>query len=192
MTADEKAEIRQKVARRNLRKTWLTWGLLPLAVCLILVMAADSVYAASAVARPDVLDTNFQAIFAITAMLFLVAFTLDGHWTNRHRLARCILRAMQEDNRRAKADTLADYASVAYRSVWVSSRVQTVAGVATAVCAVLAAGMGLGISHALIILCLAASFQIYVLSRHPHYLDVLQDADSGHLALEFLEEKEDE
>lgn len=190
MTADQKLEIKLKTARRNLRKTWLTWGLLPLAVSLILVMAADSVYAASALVHEDVLDTNFHAIFAITALLFLVAFTLDGHWTNRHRLAERILRAVEADNRRPKADTLADYASIVYTSVWVSSNVQVIAGIATAVCAVIAAGMGLGISHALIILSIAASFQIYVLSRHPHYMRIMEDAGSGQLALDFLEEQD--
>lgn len=190
MTGDERLEIKLKTARRNLRRRWLTWGLLPLAVSLILVMAADSVYAASALIHEDVLNTSFHAIFAISALLFLVAFTLDGHWTNRHRLAERILRAVEADDRRPKVDTLADYASIVYRSVWVSSWVQVIAGMATAACAIVAAGMGLGISHALIILSIAASFQVYVLSRHPHYMQIMEDAGSGQLALKFIERED--
>ncbi len=184
MKSADKTEIKLRVSRQGLRRRWLVWGLLPLVVCLALTLAVDAVEAADFSIKPQQLESNFQAIFAISAMLFLIAFTIDGHWTNQQRLARRIVRLIERDGRRVKADTLADYAPVVFNSVAGSSRALTVVGVAIAFSAVVAAGMGLGIYYALLMLALAAEYQLFVLSRHPYYMEIMEVASAGRLVLE--------
>ncbi len=184
MKSADKTQIKLRTTRQGLRRRWLAWGLLPLVVCLVLTLAVDAVEAADFAIEPRQLEVNFQAIFAISAMLFLVAFTIDGHWTNAQRLARRIVRLVERDGRRVKSDTLADYASVVFNSVAGSSQALTVVGVAIAFSAVVAAGMGLGIYYALLILALAAEYQLFVLSRHPYYMEIMAAAAAGRLVLE--------
>jgi len=181
MKSADKTEIKLRVTRQQLRRTWLTWGLLPLVVCLLLTLAVDAVEASDFSMKPRQLELNFQAIFAISAMLFLVAFTIDGHRTNSQRLARRIANLVKQDGRRLKADTLAEYAPVVFNSVAGSSLTLTLAGVAIAFSAVIAAAIGLGIYYALLILALAAEYQLFVLSRHPYYMDIIEAAAAGRL-----------
>ncbi len=189
MKSADKTEIKLRITRHGLWRRWLAWGLLPLAVCLVLTLAVDAVEAADFSMKPRQLELNFQAIFAISAMLFLIAFTIDGHWTNQQRLARRIARLVERDGRRVKSDTLADYAPVVFNSVAGSSRALSVVGVAIAFSAVVAAAVGLGIYYALLILALAAEYQLFVLSRHPHYMEIMEAAAAGRLVLEADEDE---
>jgi len=189
MKSKDQTEIKLRVSRHGLRRRWLVWGLLPLVVCLVLTLAVDAVEAADFSMKPQQLELDFQAIFAISAMLFLIAFTIDGHWTNQQRLARRIVRLIERDGRRVTPETRADYARVVFSSVAGPSRALTVVGVAIAFSAVVAAGMGLGIYYALLILALAAEYQLFVLSRHPYYMEIMEVASAGRLVLEADEDE---
>lgn len=177
-------EIKLRVTRHRLRQTWLVWGLLPLGVCLALTLGVNAIHAFDYAASERQLELSFQAIFAIAAMLFLIAFTVDGHWTNGQRLARRIDRAVKADGRRNKPDTLAEYAPIVFQSVYGSSRMLTLMGVATAITAIVGAAAGIGIYYALLVLALAAEYQLFVLSRHPYYLDLMDAAAAGQLTME--------
>lgn len=184
MKLAERNEIRLRVTRQHLRRTWLNWGVLPLVVCLVLTLAVDSVQAADFSMHSRQVEVNFQAVFAIAAMLFLVAFTVDGHWTNSRRLARRLADLVERDGRRAKADTRSEYAPVVFDTIESSIRALAVAGVAIAASALVVVGSGQGVYHALLILALAGAYQLFVLSRHPYYVQVMTLAAAGQLALE--------
>ncbi len=181
MRLTEKNEIGLRVTRRHLRRTWLTWGLLPLVICLALTVGADSVHAADFSMDTRQLEINFQAIFAIAAMLFLVAFTVDGHWTNSQRLAHHLVTLAQRDGRRVKTDTISEYAAIVNRTVIGSTYALAAAGIAIALSAVAAAIAGLGLYYALLLLSLGGAFQLFVLSRHPYYIQLMTTAAAGQL-----------
>jgi len=189
MKTIERNEIRLQVTSRLLRQRWLTWGLLPLLVCLVLTLAVDAVHASDFTMKERQLELNFQAVFAIAAMLFLVAFTIDGHWTNAQRMAGRIAHLVIKDGRRTKPDTLSEYAPVVFSSVASSSLGLTIVGVAMAFSAVVAAAGGLGIYYSLLVLALAAAYQVFVLSRHPYYLDIMSAAARGRLVPESDEQE---
>ncbi len=176
-------EIKLRVTRNRLRQTWLIWGLVPLVICLALTLGVNAIHAFDYATSDRQLELSFQAIFAIAAMLFLIAFTVDGHWTNAQRLARRIDREVLAEGRRIKPDTLAEYAPVVFQSVYGSSRMLTLMGVATAITAVIGAAAGIGIYYALLVLALAAEYQLFVLSRHPYYLELMNAAAAGELTM---------
>lgn len=177
-------EIKLRVTRQSLRQTWLTWGLLPLVVFLVLTIAVDAAQAADFSASPRRMELGFQALFALAAMLFLIVFTVDSHWTNSQRLARRMVQLIEQDGRLVKPETLAECAPVVFKSVYASSKALTMAGLVVGALAVLAAAGGLGINYSLLVLTLAAGYQLFVLSRHPYYMELMDAAAEGRLLVE--------
>ncbi len=177
-------EIKLRVTRQSLRQTWLTWGLLPLCVFLVLTIAVDAAQAAEFAESPRRTELDFQALFALAAMLFLVAFTVDGHWTNAQRLARRMIHLIEQDGRQVRPESLIERAPVVFKSVYASSKALTMVGLVVGAFAVLAAAAGLGINYSLLVLTLAAEYQLFVLSRHPYYMELMDAAAEGRLLAE--------
>lgn len=178
----------------RLRATWLKWGLIPLAVGIVLTLMA-----CAAAPSPDrftdrALELRFQIVLAIGAGLFLVAFSLDNHWTNAQKLARRIAAAAGvpaadatpdglKTRGRKLSDVLATRADIASEHILTSTQALTIIGAGIVAVAILAGAAGLGFSYASMLLLLAAFYQLFVLSRHPYYKEVLLAAEAGELVI---------
>ncbi len=184
-------EIKLRVTRQSLRQTWLRWGLLPLLILLVLTIAVDAAQASDVIRPPRQMELNFQALFALAAMLFLVAFTVDSHWTNAQRLARRMIHLIEQDGKQVRPESLTQHAPVVFKSVYASSRALTMVGLLVGAFAVLAAASGLGINYSLLVLTLAAEYQLFVLSRHPYYMQLMDDAAEGRLVVELPDSSAD-
>jgi hypothetical protein len=178
--------------KSRLRGNWLKWGLLPLAASVVLTLLASAAAASPDRMSERALEVRFQVVLAVGAGLFLIAFSLDSHWTNAQKLARRIARAAGltdfasiEDLRRRSgrklAETLAAQSQVASESILSSTLALTIIGGAVACTAILCAAAGLGIGYAAMLLLLAAEYQAFVLSRHPYYRELLEAAEAGEL-----------
>ena len=183
-------EIKLRVTRQSLRRTWLTWGLLPLGVFLVLTILVDAAQAADFSQPPRQAEINFQALFALAAMLFLVAFTVDSHWTSAQRLAKRMVQLIEDTGGRVRPTSLVEHAPVVFKSIYASSRALTMVGVVVGVFSVLSAAAGLGIFYSLLMLTLAAEYQLFVLSRHPYYMELMDAAAEGKLLVELDTEDE--
>lgn len=199
-------------------RTWLVWGVLPLAAALVVTMLVSALVGTDSAATAMHLERRFQVILAVAAGLFLIAFSLDSKWTSHHKLAVRIARAAgldpvaaaeaqlaaaaaptQEGKRRKRSEApslsplqpqLAAQAKLVFDSVLSSTCALTVTGAAIAVCAVLAAAARLGLTYSLMLLILAGSYQLFVFSRHAYYRDLLDVAAAGQLVVHLEQKKE--
>jgi hypothetical protein len=183
-------------AKQRLRKTWLVWGLLPLVLVAIitLIVAGGTVNGGDRTSRS--LERGFQAVFAIAAALFLTGFWLDGRWTDARRLALHLqgltasgaARPDASDAARSRpAEPAAELQrlrlAAVFVSVYNSATALTAIGIAMACAALLAAVAGLGMNYSMILLALAAEYQVFALSRQPYYLELMQMALAGELVV---------
>lgn len=176
----------------SLRNTWLKWGVGPLAVGAVLLLVATAAAASPDRMSERALEIRFQVVLAIGAGLFLIGFSLDSHWTNAQKLARRIARAaglpdlkaveeLKKRSTRKLNESLAAQSQVAADSILASTLALTIIGGAIVATAVLAAAAGLGFAYSAMLWLLAAEYQLFVLSRHPYYKELLQAAEAGDL-----------
>jgi hypothetical protein len=173
---DQVAQVRTSMFRM-----WMMGGLLPLLVCGMLTLAVSVAWAKPLNADEHNIERGFQAVLAICSALFLTGFWLDGKWTNSERLARRIWRAAGGEQFSPSRSQLAAQAEIAFRTVSTSASALTLIGAAMAVAAVISAGAGLRMGEAAQILLLGLGYQLFVLSRHPYYDELLTTAARGEL-----------
>lgn len=163
-----------------------------MAVGMVLLLLATAAAASPDRMSERALEIRFQVVLAIGAGLFLIGFSLDSHWTNAQKLARRIARAaglpdlkaveeLKKRSTRKLTESLASQSQVAADSILASTLALTIIGGAIAATAVLAAAAGLGFAYAVMLWLLAAEYQLFVLSRHPYYKELLQAAEAGDL-----------
>jgi hypothetical protein len=176
----------------SLRGTWLKWGIGPLAAGAVLLLMAMAAAPSPDRMTERALEVRFQVVLAISAGLFLIGFSLDSHWTNAQKLARRIARAagladlkavedLKKRSTRKLSETLAAQSRLAADSILASTLALTIVGGAIVATAVLAAGAGLGLGYSAMLWLLAAEYQVFVLSRHQYYREVLEAAEAGDL-----------
>lgn len=180
--------------KRRLLRTWLTWGLLPVGISIVLTLLVDALVSLPVAMTDMQMERRFQFILAIAAGLFLIAFSLDSNWTNAQKMAQKIEAAAELDGpgpggkpkKRPDGRTLelllAPHAGIVINSILGSVQALAFAGAGIAACAILAAAAHLGIGYAIMLLILAVSYQLFVLSRHPYYSEVIETAVAGRLA----------
>jgi hypothetical protein len=182
----------------QMRHAWFVWGIIPLAAAVVLTLLVVSLVNAEAALTPMGLERRFQFLLAISAGLFLIGFSLDSHWTGAQKLAKRLALAagLQPDAKgrfpkltARQQQQLADYSDLVFKSILSSVQALTVIGGAIAVVAVLAAAARLGLSYAVMLLVLAASYQLFVFSRHSYYREVMVAAAEGKLVVEQEEEE---
>jgi len=126
----------------------------------------------------------------VGAAVFLAGFYLDGHWTDADRVARHIFRAAGGDESRsplswaqsgAHRSALQSNAEIALRSIRASADSITLMGIAIGLTAIVSVLMGLPAMHAIQILLLGLCYQLFVLSRHPYYVELAEAALGGEL-----------
>jgi len=180
--------------RVQLRRTWLIWSCLPLVVVLVGLAATTAVYASQPVLSQKRAEDSFYALLAISALVFLFAFTVDGHWTNPKRIAERIRRRLEEEPAggpgTTEAETRAELrASIASRAILGSSPALGFMGHAIGLTAVLCIIGGAGAVYAYLLLVVAVSYQLYLFSRHPYYEQVVEAAYTGELEAEAEDDK---
>ncbi len=172
--------------QQRLSNTWLFWGLFPLGVVIVLMLALAGPAASASTAGATqqehiVIKHRAEAVMAVSALLFFVGFSLDDRWTDDERIGRRILRAAGGDQFRPTRDQLASHAEQAFRAVNRSVTMLAGIGLAMAVLVVAAVVIGLPLLNAGQLLVLAAIFQVFAFSRHSYYSDLIYAAISGEL-----------
>lgn len=172
--------------RIQLRRTWLLWSCVPLVVLLAALAATTAAYASQPVLSPKRAEDSFYAFLAISALVFLLAFTVDGHWTNPKRIARHIHERLSRDEPSAGSDRHAreraeERAAIAADIVLGSSLSLGLMGQVIGIIAILCSISGAGPVYAYLLLAVAVSYQLYLLSRHPYYEQLVQAAYAGDL-----------
>lgn len=184
---------RLTAVQQQMTKSWLLWGLLPLAASVVVTLMVVAFVGSDSALTPMGMERRFQLILAIGAGLFLIGFSLDSHWTNAQKLARRLDHAAGLDEigpsgkpkkrpeGRALELALIPQANLVFDSILSSVQALTLAGAGIAVCAVLTAAARLGLAYSLMLLILAASYQAFVYSRHRYYREVMEAAGEGQL-----------
>ena len=192
-------ETRWLELRRRLSYIWVVWGLFPLGIIFVLMLAVTSPEASantSNISQQKKLATErrSQAVLAVSALLFFVGFSLDGRWTDAERVGRRILRAAGGDELKSrpvklakKRAELAEHADLAVRAVRRTVVMLTATGLMMGLLAGGAALAKLPLVSGLYLLALAAIFQIFLFSRHPYYSELVEAALCGEL-VEFDDE----
>ncbi len=179
MERQEQAAV--KAARYVLRRTWFTWSVLPLAVFVLLVLLAGS---ASALATEPVggkkVPDSFQAILAVCALVFLIAFSLDGHWTGAERVAKLLGGDPTDENalRRIRGTDSGQQTTQIMRN---SAAALALMGHVIAAGALAALAARCGLAAAGLLLILAAEYHLFLLSRHKDYEQIIGAATNGDL-----------
>ncbi len=172
--------------QQRLSNIWLFWGLFPLGIVIVLMLAvagpAASANTSGATQQEQlVTERRSQAVMAISALLFFAGFSLDGRWTDDERIGGRVLRAAGGNQFRPTRDQLASHAEKAFRAVSRSMTMLTGIGLAMALLVIVVVVIGLPLINALHVLVLAAVFQVFVFSRHAYYSDLVYAAISGEL-----------
>lgn len=185
----------------QMRQTWFVWGVIPLGVAIVLTLMVVALMNAEATLTPMGLERRFQILLALSAGLFLIGFSLDSRWTAAPKLARRIMLAagLQPDEKgrwprltaRQQQQQLVSHSGLVFSSILSSVLALTAIGGAIDVIAVLAAAARLGLSYAIMLLILAAGYQLFVFSRHAYYKEVMLAASEGRLVVEREEEEKD-
>ena len=166
-----------------MQRGWLTWGLGPLVASAMLMLMGSAVWASSGEVDEHTLERGFQAVLAVCASLFLTGFWLDGRWTNSERIAGRIWQAAGGERFVPTRAQLAGQADIAFKSITTSATMLTIIGGAIAAAAVISVWAGLGPGEGTQLILLGLAYQVFVLSRHPYYAEVLTAAVRGELVV---------
>jgi len=179
---DRPEESIVKTARYTLRRTWLIWGVIPLAVFALLTLVAGLAFGHTTDGGKVVSQVHdpFTAILAVCSFVFLVAFSLDGHWTGAERVARRLGGDPHDEGalRRIRGAESGHHAARIMRDA--AAALAIMGGVISAgAVAALWARSGLG--KAGLLLLFAAIYHLFLLSRHRDYEQIIAAATSGDL-----------
>jgi hypothetical protein len=165
-------------AKQQLVSHWLLWGVLPV-VAFFVISVAVGRFAHHAPLSEVKSEDRFQAFLAIAAGLFLLAFWLDSHLTNPEHLVAASLNPSDGDNPgggregRHKLDP-EQRAVIRGRVVRIAAWLAFVGiGIGTDA---LAASWHLPSGkpyYGLQIIAVAVVYQLFVLSRHRAYFDLI-------------------
>ncbi|MBM3498611.1 MAG: hypothetical protein FJX74_08045 [Armatimonadetes bacterium] len=176
--------------RVQLRRTWLWWSCIPLVAVLLGLAATTAACASQPVLSTKRAEDSFYVFLAISALVFLFAFTIDGHWTNPKRVARHLQKRLGEAATLpvgidpAAAQAAETRAGIASGIVLGSSTSLALMGHAIGLIAILCILSGAGPVHAYLLLAVAVSYQLYLFSRHPYYEQLAEAAYAGELETE--------
>lgn len=176
--------------REHLLHRWVTWGLAPLVACAVITLLLATFAPFGPIEGKQAIRLAFEIVLGVAAAVFLAGFYIDGHWTDADRLARKVYAAAGGDETRAPASwaqsaahrsALQSNADIALASIRASADAITLMGGAIDLVAIVSVIMGLPTVHAVQILLLGLFYQLFVLSRHPYYVDVAEAALRGEL-----------
>jgi hypothetical protein len=156
------------------RRTWILGGVLPLLGFLALVLLVGFYQLGPQGLGERRVEGTFEAILAIAAVVFLIAFSLDSYWSSGERLGGALERAqIAGDPPKAAAhvaETMRD-----------TNSALTLMGNAIGAAAVLAAYAAGDVTYGLQLIVLGACYHLFFLSRHSHYARLVEAAAEGSL-----------
>ncbi len=176
--------------REHLMHRWITWGIAPLCICAVVTIAVIAWGPTGFVYGKQQTRLAFEIVLGCGAAVFLAGFYIDGHWTSSERLARVIFQAAGGNEHRspkswaqstAHRSALQSQAPIALDSIRASADAITIMGVAIGLIAIVSVLMGLPAVHSIQILLLGLCYQLFVFSRHPHYMRLAEAAVEGQL-----------
>ena len=176
--------------QEHLIRRWVTWGIVPLLVCALITGALALWGPEGPIEGKQQTRLAFEIVFGVAAAVFLAGFYIDGHWTNRQRLAKKIYKAAGGNKERnpaswaqsgAHRSALREEADIALDSIRASADAITLMGGTIGLVAIVSILMGLPGAHAVQILIMGACYQLFIYSRHPHYEELAEDALDGRL-----------
>lgn len=157
-----------------MRRTWLLGGVLPLLGLFLLVLVVGYYQLGPQGLSEKRVEDTFQAILAISALVFLIAFSLDSYWASPERLAAALERS-------GVADEPAQAARQAADAVRDTGSALTLMGNAIGAAAVLAAYTAGDVGYGLQLIVLGACYHLFFLSRQGHYAQLVHEAAEGTL-----------
>lgn len=179
-----KANLHVQRTRLRLRRQWLRLGLLPVLGVVMLAIAASTVHAADADMSSRRVELRLQAAMALAAAAFLAGFWLEGYRTDGARILRSVARDSGKQLGDLTRELVAAYAQQV-EDLIVEAHWQALAfGWAAALVTAVAALVGMPVGHCVIVGCIAVLYQLYLLSRHWHAVELMAAVASGDLAAE--------
>ncbi|MGD9498444.1 MAG: hypothetical protein AB7Y46_19275 [Armatimonadota bacterium] len=162
---------------------------MPLCLCAIVTMTVAVWGPTAVIEGKQQVRLAFEIVLGCAAAVFLAGFYIDGHWTDADRLGRKIIRAAGGDENSpagwarfgSNRNALRQNAEVALASIRASADALTLMGAAIGLIAIVTAAMGLPTVHAVQILLLGLAYQLFVVSRHPYYIQLAEAALAGEL-----------
>lgn len=176
--------------QEHLMRRWATWGIMPLLACALIAGALALWGPDGPIEGKQQTRLAFEIVFGVAAAVFLAGFYIDGHWTNRQRVASNIYEAAGGSEDRnpiswaqsgAHRTALRDNAEIALNSIRASADAITLMGGTIGLVAIVSVLMGLPGAHAVQILVIGGCYQLFIYSRHPYYLRLAEDALDGQL-----------
>jgi len=171
----EEAILDAGITKRLIVQRWLYWGVIPIVVALALTVIATYL-----VPPKDLSEIQSQNVLelclAIAAALFLLGFSIDGHVLNPERLAKAAIGA-------AGASGLAGagldpgsnpHGRFVRARVLRTASIVSVLGVGIGAAAVLDVVFGGTQQQGMLLIVLGVLYELYVLSRHPHYRELIE------------------
>jgi hypothetical protein len=162
-------------AKRLIVHRWLYWGVIPVAVALALTLIAARVVPAKDLSEIQI-ENVLEVFLAIAAGLFLLGFGIDGHWLNPERLAKAAKAVATSSVVPTATEAHGagnPYGPFVRARVLRTASVVSVLGIgmgASAVGDVLAGG---SIRQGMLLIVLGVLYELYVLSRHAHYREII-------------------
>jgi hypothetical protein len=167
LVAPAAEQLTSDQAKDLVLRRWLYWGVIPLAVAFVLTVIANRLAPDSELSAIKLEDV-FNGFLAVAAGAFLVAFYVDGYFTNPVRLADRAGYEVEEEDIKNRTVELPAHPVI---------RAHVVKGVS--ILALLGGAMGLAaignmmtggpLTYGMQLIVLGAEYQLYILSRLDAY-----------------------
>ncbi|MFQ6131580.1 MAG: hypothetical protein ACE5R4_06055 [Armatimonadota bacterium] len=151
---------------------WLYWGVVPLVGCFVLAVIAGLLAAPSELSHIKLADV-FAGFLAVGAGAFLLGFAIDGHMTNPERLAALADYELPEDRKKDDPIVLPAHPAIR-RQVVKCASVLSALGAVMGLAAIIHLAFGGEMGQGMQLIVLGAAYQLFLLSRHDHYSDLIE------------------
>lgn len=169
---------------RRLWSQWLRLGLVPALAAGLLALGAGAAHATPIQAGSRAQELQLQGAMAVVAALFLAGFWIEGWRTDTAHILLKLSRNVGKRLSELTARDLRESAVFVEKVALEAQRIALVLGWGAAVVPVGAALSGMPVAHVVIVTFLTLLYELYLLSRHRHAIEVVTLAASGDLAYE--------
>lgn len=174
----EEAIIDAGTAKRLIVHRWLYWGVIPIVAALVLTVIAGRSVPPRELSEIQV-ENVLELFLAIAAGFFLLGFAIDGYALNPERLARVAARlaaAAGEQRATGALETPENPHGAFVRArVLKTASAVSVLGAGIGVAAIGDVLLGGTLGQGMMLIVLGVLYQFYVLSRHGHYYEMIND-----------------
>ena len=169
---------------RRLWGQWLRLGLAPTVAAALLALGAGVAHATPIQEGARSQELQLQAAMAVVAGLFLAGFWVEGWRTDTARILLALSRSLGKNLSELTAEDFRANAAAVERIAVEAQRSALMLGWGAALVPVVAALGGMPLPHVLIVAALALLYELYLLSRHRHAVEVVCLATTGDLVYE--------